>query len=714
LKLTSADQKEKENEKQVVGDEENEKEFELVGIQLNKIYLDTIERAKKAQSKLIHFKISNNENKCSCDNLFCYLALREHDLSDLQLRLAEQGLSSLEMLESRVLVSIEQVLKHFGMPRVNVVSSSSTTATSGGLCKVNSQTGNMMLVKRSELLFGQSSKGRRTRIMVTLDSSDIFQYELIEQLLENGLDIVRINCAHNTKREWKLLIESIRTAEERLVQRGIKIGHKCKILMDLGGTKIRTGPVEHKPRPLKISVLEDVYGRPLRLAEGILDSEANQTGQVSLEGTRSGSTFVIAISKIDYGGLGSLKIGQKISFRDARDERLCTLTVLERLSPTKVRVGLEHTAWLKEGTKLECQTNSFVESPGDVTVAATNSGDDEGSSGGTTNHNYATDNDNDNDRGSNNNNSTSTCSFTVGQIKPQPVEIKVEYGNTLRLYRDANRLGHTGDASVSNKPGGISCTRPEVLDHVVVGHRVFIDDGKIEGIVRSSNEEYLELEIISPRGTIAEIKPNKGMNFPDSSIIMPALTPQDIRNLEFVVEHADMVALSFVHRPEDIYDLHKELSKLEKKNHGNSKDLGVIAKIETADSIHNMAKILIAGLELELKFGILIARGDLAVEVGFEKLPFVQEDILCLCEAAHTPVILATQILESLAESGLRTRPEITDAIMGQRAECVMLNNGTHIVEAVKTLSALLNTEERHQIKKVQLLREFFTTQYIM
>lgn len=711
MKLTSADQKE--NERQVVGDEENEEEFELVGIQLNKIYLDTIEHAKKTQSKLIHFKISNSENKCSCDNLLCYLSLREHDLSDLQLRLAEQGLSSLEMLESRVLVSIEQVLKRFGIPRVNAVVSSSTTTISGGLCKVNFQTGNMILAKRSELLFGQPSKGRRTRIMVTLDSSDIFQYELIEQLLENGLDIVRINCAHNTKREWKLLIESIRTAEERLVQRGIKIGHKCKILMDLGGPKIRTGPVEHKPRPLKISVLEDVYGRPLRLAEGILDSEANQTGLVSLEGTRSGSTFVIAISKIDYGGLGSLKIGQKISFRDARDERLCTLTVLERLTPTKVRVGLEHTAWLKEGTKLECQTNSFVESPGDATVAATNSGDDDsgGGSGGATTHNYATDDDNGNDRDSNSN---STCSFTVGQIKPQPVEMRVEYGNTLRLYRDTDRLGHTGDASVSNKPAGISCTRPEVLDHVMVGHRVFIDDGKIEGIVRSSNEEYLELEIISPKGMIAEIKPNKGMNFPDSSIVMPALTPQDIRNLEFVVEHADMVALSFVHRPEDIYDLHKELSKLEKKNQGNNKDLGVIAKIETADSIHNMAKILIAGLELELKFGILIARGDLAVEVGFENLPFVQEDILCLCEAAHTPVILATQILESLAESGLRTRPEITDAIMGQRAECVMLNNGTHIVEAVKTLSALLNTEERHQIKKRQLLREFFTTQYIM
>jgi pyruvate kinase len=643
---------------------EEVEEFELLGRQLNEIYLNTIERAQKAKSKL-RFKISENENKCSCDNLLCYLALREHDLSDLQLRLAEQGLSSLEMLESRVLVSIEQVLKHFGIGPVD---------TSSSLCKVKSQSGSLMLAKRSELLFGPSSKkGRRTHIMVTLDSSDIFQYELIEQLLENGLDIVRINCAHNTKREWKLLIESIRTAEERLVQRGIRIGHKCMILMDLGGPKIRTGPVELKPRPLKISVPKDVLDRPVRFAEGVLDSEANQTQLMNLEGMPSSAGFVIAISKIDYGGLGSLKIGQKITFRDARDERLCTITVLERISPTKVRVGLEHTAWLKEGTKLECQINSLVDNGGGIDDHDANS---------------------------------SKCSFTVGHIKAQPVEIKVEYGNMLRLYRDSNKLGHTGDASASNKPAGISCTHSEVLDQVMVGHRVFIDDGRIEGIVRSSNEEYIELEIVSPIGMVAEIKSNKGINFPDSSIRMPALTQEDIRNLDFVVKYADMVALSFVHRPEDVYDLHKELSKL---NHGED-GLGIVAKVETADSIHNLAKILIAGLELP-KFGILIARGDLAVEVGFENLPFVQDDILCLSEAAHIPVIIATQILESLAESGLRTRPEITDAIMGQRAECVMLNNGTHIVEAVKTLAELLSTEERHQIKKRQLFREFFTVQ---
>jgi pyruvate kinase len=94
-------------------------------------------------------------------------------------------------------------------------------------------------------------------------------------------------------------------------------------------------------------------------------------------------------------------------------------------------------------------------------------------------------------------------------------------------------------------------------------------------------------------------------------------------------------------------------------------------------------------------------------------LAYIQEDILCLCEAAHIPVILATQILESLAESGLRSRAEIADAIMGQRAECVMLNNGPHILEAIETLSRLLGKEERlrHQIKKLPIFRDF-TEQY--
>ena len=138
--------------------------------------------------------------------------------------------------------------------------------------------------------------------------------------------------------------------------------------------------------------------------------------------------------------------------------------------------------------------------------------------------------------------------------------------------------------------------------------------------------------------------------------------------------------------------------------------MAIVAKIETSDSIHNLARTLIAGLDLP-RFAVLIARGDLAVEVGFENLAFVQEDVLCLCEAAHIPVVLATQILESLTESGLRSRPEIADAlIMGRRADCVMLSNGPNILEAVRTLARLLSSEERYLIK-YQLFKEF-TKQY--
>jgi pyruvate kinase len=103
----------------------------------------------------------------------------------------------------------------------------------------------------------------------------------------------------------------------------------------------------------------------------------------------------------------------------------------------------------------------------------------------------------------------------------------------------------------------------------------------------------------------------------------------------------------------------------------------------------------------------LIARGDLAVEVGFENLPIIQEDILCMCEAAHIPVILATQVLETMAKSGLPTRAEMTDAALGQRAECIMLNKGKHILEAVRVLSAILTSEEKYHAKKRQLFREF-------
>jgi pyruvate kinase len=612
----------------------NSREIESLRRSLNAVYIEVIKNAESAQIKF-PLKAKAREIECSRDNLLSYIALREHDLSDLQLKLAEHGLSSLGRLESQVLVSIEKVIMNLGLSPHETPS----------LCKPTFTDARLTLAKRSQLLLGRTRGGRETRIMVTLDSSNIHQPELLELLLRNGMDIARINCAHDSRKEWRMLIDAIRHAEERLIQRRQGMGRKCKIIMDLAGPKIRTGPLETEVRPLKISVPKGSQGKSIRFMEGFLDSEVGQTERVkNLIGVPP--TFVISIPQKQSRELATLKLGEKISFKDGRD-RLRTMIVLEIVSQTRIRVGLERTVYLKEGLELHS--------------------DQSGSS------------------------------FTVGPIKPQPIELQLKAGEILRLYKNNEIVGHKATA---DKPAGITCTLPEVLQRVHPRQRVFIDDGKIGAIVTSSNEDYVELEMISPTDSASKIRPEKGINFPDSDLNVPSLTSEDTNNLDFVVKHATAVALSFVHRPQDLYDLRNALCKI------GHPDIGIVAKIETADAIHNLAQILIAGLELP-KFGILIARGDLAVEVGFENLALVQEDILCLCEAAQIPVILATQVLETLAKSGLPTRAEITDAAMGQRAECVMLNKGTHILEAVKTLSGLLSVEERHYNKKRHVFREF-------
>lgn len=330
---------------------------------LNNFYISIIEDVQKVQNKN-KFPL-NRENECSRDNLLCYLALREHDLSDLQLKLAEQGLSSLGRLESQVMVSIEKVIRNLGLP----------LQESNSLCRPTFAYARSSIVKRSQLLLGRSREKRKTRIMVTLDSTNTHQPELLEELLRGGMDIARINCAHDSMGEWKLLIEAIRYAEERLIQRGQGIGRKCRIMMDLAGPKIRTGPMETEVRPLKISVPKDSQGKPLRLVEGFLDSEVNQTERV-VNFIGVPPTFVISVSQDQSTAyLAILKVGEKIRFKDSRG-RPRIMMVLERITPTRVRVGLDRTIFLKEGLELHPERSE-------------------------------------------------TC-FRVGSIKPQPIDLQVK------------------------------------------------------------------------------------------------------------------------------------------------------------------------------------------------------------------------------------------------------------------------------------------------
>ncbi|HUI27230.1 MAG TPA: pyruvate kinase, partial [Candidatus Kryptonia bacterium] len=154
----------------------------------------------------------------------------------------------------------------------------------------------------------------------------------------------------------------------------------------------------------------------------------------------------------------------------------------------------------------------------------------------------------------------------------------------------------------------------------------------------------------------------------------------------------------FVHEPHDVLALQSALEK-----HGASQ-IGVVLKIETRAGFEQLPRILLSALRLP-RVGVMIARGDLAVEIGWERLAEAQEEILWICEAAHAPVIWATQVLENLAKKGVPSRAEITDAAMGERAECVMLNKGPHLVDAVRVLDDILRRMESHQSKKSARLR---------
>ena len=159
-----------------------------------------------------------------------------------------------------------------------------------------------------------------------------------------------------------------------------------------------------------------------------------------------------------------------------------------------------------------------------------------------------------------------------------------------------------------------------------------------------------------------------------------------------------MVAQSFLRETQDILLPEDHLHRL------GGGHLGIVLKIENRQAFENLPRILLACLRSP-PVGVMVARGDLAVEVGFERLSEVQEEILWLCEAAHVPVIWATQILEGMAKKGAPSRAEVSDAVMSSRAECAMLNKGPYITETVRFLSGILSRMDAHQDKRKAMLR---------
>jgi len=573
----------------------------------------------------------------SARNLVHFLALRTTDLRDLQARLAWLGLSSLGRSESHVLANVDKVLgilhRLTGQPWQDHSPEE----------PVGSVSGPALLHQHTLGLLGPVARDRNVRIMVTLPSEAAGDFALVRSLVRAGMDVARINCAHDDAVAW--------TAMARLVRRAARAAQReVKILMDLGGPKIRTGAQPPGPAVLKLRPLRDELGFPLQPWRLRL-VPADAPDALDATGPAAGAEPRVLL---DAAWLARARIGTQIHLNDARGKRRRLLVVAS--GPQGVVVEGLQTCYLTPDTPLSIK----------------------GAHGRRIHSAYP------------------------AGIEALPSAIRLHRGDLLQLTAEpANaQAGDEGSAagSDSSGPPRVACTLPEVIGQVRAGERVWIDDGRIGAVVRKATRRRLDLEVVQARDGGEKLMADKGINFPDSQLELPALTDKDLQDLQTVAQVADLVGLSFVQQPQDVQQLLAQLRAL------GGDTVGVVLKIETLRGFENLPELMLAAMAAP-SAGVMIARGDLAVECGYERLAEVQEEILWCSEAAHMPVVWATQVLETLAKTGVPSRAEITDASMGVRAECVMLNKGPYIEDAIRMLDDILRRMAGHQTKKTPLLR---------
>ncbi|MBK8503538.1 MAG: pyruvate kinase [Saprospiraceae bacterium] len=286
--------------------------------------------------------------------------------------------------------------------------------------------------------------------------------------------------------------------------------------------------------------------------------------------------------------------------------------------------------------------------------------------------------------------------------------ILLSNGDHLVLTKgpEVSKKARYGKSGELKRPARLAVSLPSIIDDVHVGDRILFDDGKIEGSIIQKSKREVEVVIRNTPRKI-KLKSEKGINLPDSDLRLPSLTKEDIKNLPFVVQNADMVGYSFVRSARDVDQLYEQLSAYE------SDSLGIIFKIENKEAFDDLPLILLNAMRRPA-IGVMIARGDLAVELGAERIAEVQDQILWICEAAHVPVIWATQVLENLSKTGKVSRAEITDAAKSARAECVMLNKGPYVVDSVRLLKRILFKMESHTTKKKSTMRALVMAQKVL
>jgi pyruvate kinase len=263
----------------------------------------------------------------------------------------------------------------------------------------------------------------------------------------------------------------------------------------------------------------------------------------------------------------------------------------------------------------------------------------------------------------------------IGHVKNHQIELRE--GDAVHLVTQ----------ECTSTPERLFVNYPELASDVKPGDNILIDDGKIHLEVTGTNHFDTVHAIIRHGGILTS---KKGVNFPNTKISQPSLTDKDLHDASFALENdVDWIALSFVRSATDMADL-RDLIRKKKKN------TRMIAKIEKPEALKEIDNII------DVSNGIMIARGDLGVEVSFDQLPMIQKNIIQKCINQAKPVIIATQMMESMIEHFRPTRAETNDVANAvlDGADCLMLSGETSIgkypVEVIRSMRQIISWTEKN------------------
>ena len=584
------------------------------------VLLTQIDHAESAEYERLQ-KV-RPEHVESARNLIHYIAIRRQELRPLQRSLASYGLSTLALMESMVRSWLLTVIAS-----VEALRSNQARRPIWGPLESGSNT----LARNTEALLGPvHGEDRATRIMVTMPTAAASDSTLVADIARAGMDIARVNCAHDDETTWASMIGHIRHQPGEL-----------RVAMDLAGPKLRTGPLADGPKVLKAKPQRDGRGEVVVPARVLfVAEEPTATAETPRESPFDLDNAPMYVIPVHSPAFADVSPGHHIDLVDTRGrERSFTVT---EVTAYGVVGESERTTYFETGQTLDSSVGVIG---------------------------------------------------TVGALPSIKPHLEIRSGDELRLQRDLRPQPATHAS-----PHRIGCSLEAPFTDAEPGQPIRFDDGKIGGIIREVTGDEIVVDITHAGVDAVKLRAEKGINLPHTNLRIPALTSEDRSHLPFIAKYADLVNYSFVRSADDVADLIGELEALDAHH------VGIVLKIETRRAFENLPQMLLEAMHWP-HVGVMIARGDLAVEVGFDRLAEIQEEILWICEAAHVPVIWATEVLNTLAKTGLASRAEVTDAAMGHRAEAVMLNKGPYIVDAVSELERILERMGGHLSKRRALMR---------